>query len=59
MNEARPQIDSDDLAQARGCVPENDCYGECLNVAQNELDRWDQLDEARRAEIIAVAEKAA
>jgi hypothetical protein len=57
MTQVRPQVDSDDLAQARGCVPENDCYNECVDAAQRTLDRWDELDEADRAYIIAVADR--
>ncbi len=30
-------VDADQLAQARGCEPWNDCYGECLDVADRHL----------------------
>jgi hypothetical protein len=44
----RPDITAGQLAQARGCVPTNYCYWDCVRCAQEDLDEWDTLDEWSR-----------
>lgn len=56
MSTYRPEIDADQLAQARGCEPWNDCYSDCADVARRDLDRWDDLDDAERERILGLVE---
>lgn len=37
------ELTRDMLAQARGCFPENECYGDCCDAARSEID-GDHLD---------------
>lgn len=40
-------IDRDQLAQYRGCWPENECYHDCCEAAQYTIDNRNESPEAR------------
>lgn len=35
------ELDAEDLAEQRGCTPDNDCWPDCVEAAQRSLDAGD------------------
>ena len=47
----RKPLNADQLAQFRGCFPENHCYPDCCEAAQRAIDeQWDPAELAKAAE---------
>lgn len=49
-------LNADQLAQYRGCWPENECYHDCVEAAQHAIDERTNPDELQRAEAWAGTE---